>query len=36
VAAVDTPLHVHVLGVKRSARIIADSPYDPAGALLRI
>ena len=36
VAAVGTAVDVHVVGVKRPARVIADSPYDPDGARLRI
>ena len=28
-------LHTHVVGVERGARIIASSPYDPAGAAMR-
>jgi dimethylglycine dehydrogenase len=30
-----TELAVHVVGVERKARIIADSPHDPAGARMR-
>lgn len=35
VAEVGTPLEVHVVGVRRSASVIPDSPYDPAGARMR-
>jgi dimethylglycine dehydrogenase len=35
VAAEGTTVDVHVVGEKRPARIIADSPYDPSGARLR-
>jgi dimethylglycine dehydrogenase len=28
-------LKVHIVGVERPARIIADSPYDPSGARMR-
>lgn len=34
-AEVGTDLSVHVVGVERPARIIADSPYDPAGQAMR-
>ncbi len=34
-AEVDTALSVHVVGVERSATVIAPSPYDPAGKALR-
>ncbi|MEO1688742.1 MAG: aminomethyltransferase family protein, partial [Pseudomonadota bacterium] len=34
-AEVGTDLSVHVVGVERPARIIADSPYDPAGLAMR-
>jgi dimethylglycine dehydrogenase len=30
-----TSVKVHVVGVQRPARIIADSPYDPSGSRLR-
>ncbi len=30
-----TELEVHIVGVKRKAKIIAASPYDPAGAVMR-
>ena len=30
-----TQLHTHVVGVERGARVIAASPYDPAGAVMR-
>lgn len=36
VAVEGTAVDVHVVGAKRSARIIADSPYDPGGARLRM
>ncbi len=29
------PLEVHVLGIRRKARILAEPPYDPRGARLR-
>lgn len=32
---VGTPLSVHVVGVERAARVIAPSPYDPAGLAMR-
>ncbi len=35
VAAVGTAVDVHVVGVKRAAMVIADSPHDPSGARLR-
>ncbi|SDF97264.1 GcvT family protein [Thalassobaculum litoreum] len=35
VAVEGTAVDVHVVGEKRPARIIADSPYDPSGARLR-
>ena len=31
-----TKLSVHVVGVKQTAKVIAPSPYDPAGAAMRI
>ncbi|HKG73169.1 MAG TPA: FAD-dependent oxidoreductase [Aestuariivirgaceae bacterium] len=34
-AAEGTELAVHVVGVERKARIIADSPHDPTGARMR-
>ncbi len=34
-AGVDAELTVHVVGVERGARVIARSPYDPAGARMR-
>ncbi|MCR9071579.1 MAG: FAD-dependent oxidoreductase [Alphaproteobacteria bacterium] len=36
VAIEGTTVDVHVVGAKRAARIIADSPYDPGGARLRM
>ena len=35
-AAVGTELTAHIVGVERSARVIAPSPYDPTGAALRM
>ncbi len=35
-AAVGTELSVHVVGVERRARVIAPSPYDPAGKAMRL
>lgn len=35
-AAVGTALSVHVVGVERSAQVIAPSPYDPDGAAVRL
>jgi dimethylglycine dehydrogenase len=32
---VGTELDVHVVGVKRSAKVIAPSPYDPKGLVMR-
>ena len=32
---VGTELNVHVVGVKRSAKVIASSPYDPKGLVMR-
>ncbi len=34
-AGIGTKLKVHVVGVERSARVIAPSPYDPTGAAMR-
>jgi dimethylglycine dehydrogenase len=34
-AAEGTEVGVHVVGVERKARVIADSPYDPGGARMR-
>ena len=34
-AAVDTELTVHIVGVEKKARVIAASPYDPAGERMR-
>jgi dimethylglycine dehydrogenase len=34
-AVLGTVLSVHVVGVARSARVIAHSPYDPAGRAMR-
>jgi len=34
-AGVGTELTVHIVGVARTARIIAPSPYDPAGQVMR-
>ena len=34
-AAVGTELAVHVVGLERKARVIAPSPYDPAGKAMR-
>ena len=31
-----TKLSVHVVGVEQTAKVIAPSPYDPAGAVMRI
>ena len=31
-----TKLSVHVVGVEQIAKVIAPSPYDPAGAAMRI
>ncbi len=36
VAATGTELAVHIVGVERAARVIAVSPYDPAGAAMRV
>ena len=30
-----TELSVHVVGVERKAKVIAPSPYDPAGKVMR-
>lgn len=30
-----TALDIHVVGIKRSARVIAPSPYDPTGSVMR-
>lgn len=35
VAVEGNAVDVHVVGVKRPARVVADSPYDPTGAKLR-
>lgn len=35
-AAVGTDLSVHVVGVERAAKVIAASPYDPAGRAMRL
>ncbi|MBD0864475.1 MAG: GcvT family protein [Rhodobacteraceae bacterium] len=35
-AAEGTDLTVHVVGVERSARVIAPSPHDPAGKVMRV
>jgi dimethylglycine dehydrogenase len=35
-AAIGTELVVHVVGVERTARIIAPSPYDPKGKAMRL
>ena len=34
-AGVGEELHTHVVGVERGARIIAGSPYDPDGVVMR-
>ncbi len=34
-AGVGTDLSVHVVGVERKARVVAPSPYDPAGKAMR-
>ena len=34
-ADVDTAISVHVVGVERPAKVIAPSPYDPAGKAMR-
>ncbi len=34
-AAVGTELSVHIVGAERHARVIAPSPYDPAGKAMR-
>jgi dimethylglycine dehydrogenase len=34
--AVGTELATHIVGVERPARVIADSPYDPAGSAMRM
>jgi dimethylglycine dehydrogenase len=34
-SALGTELSVHVVGVERPARVIAASPYDPAGQVMR-
>lgn len=34
-AAEGTNLKVHVVGVERSAKVIAPSPYDPTGKAMR-
>jgi dimethylglycine dehydrogenase len=34
-AAEGTALSVHIVGQERAARVIAPSPYDPAGAAMR-
>jgi dimethylglycine dehydrogenase len=34
-AAIDRELAVHVVGAERRARVIASSPYDPAGMAMR-
>ena len=34
-AAEDTDLSVHIVGVERPAKVIAPSPYDPAGTAMR-
>jgi dimethylglycine dehydrogenase len=36
VAAQGTALQVHIVGVQRAAKVIAPSPYDPAGAAMRV
>jgi dimethylglycine dehydrogenase len=35
-AAIGTDLSVHVVGVERTARVIAASPYDPSGKAMRL
>ncbi len=35
-AAVGTELETHIVGVRRPARVIAHSPYDPTGARMRM
>ena len=34
-AAVGTDLTSHIVGVEREVKVIAPSPYDPAGAVMR-
>ena len=34
-AGIGTELSVHIVGVERGARVIAPSPYDPAGKAMR-
>ena len=34
-AEVGTDLSVHIVGIERDTNIIAPSPYDPAGAVMR-
>ncbi|MFT5363504.1 MAG: dimethylglycine dehydrogenase, partial [Dinoroseobacter sp.] len=36
VAAEGTDLTVHIVGVERPAKVIAPSPYDPAGKAMRL
>jgi dimethylglycine dehydrogenase len=35
VAHIGTELSVHIVGVERGAKVIAPSPYDPAGKAMR-
>ncbi|MFT5614337.1 MAG: dimethylglycine dehydrogenase [Granulosicoccus sp.] len=35
-AAIGTELSVHVVGIERSAKVIAPSPYDPTGKAMRL
>jgi dimethylglycine dehydrogenase len=35
-ASIGTKLSVHIVGVERAARVIASSPYDPAGRSMRM
>ena len=34
-AKVETDLTSHIVGVEREVKVIAPSPYDPAGAVMR-
>ena len=34
--SVGTELRVHIVGAEKSARVIAPSPYDPAGTAMRM
>ena len=35
IATADLEVIVHIVGVERKARAIADSPYDPSGSRMR-